>query len=58
VILKQPEIRAISQEQLVATVKGIYASLVIVKRKNIEVDNNPSSLTIRTGALRTKSSRP
>lgn len=43
VILKQPETRAISQEQLVAEVKGIYAGLVMVESKCIEVDNNQSS---------------
>ncbi len=42
-ILKQPETRAISQEQLVAEVKGIYAGLVMVESKCIEVDNNQSS---------------
>ncbi|KAK3905590.1 hypothetical protein C8A05DRAFT_12599, partial [Staphylotrichum tortipilum] len=38
-ILKQPETRAISQEQLVAEVKGIYAGLVMVESKCIEVNN-------------------
>ncbi len=42
-ILKQPETRAIRQEQLVAEVKGIYAGLVMVESKCIEVDNNQSS---------------
>ncbi|KAL0475282.1 hypothetical protein QR685DRAFT_431429 [Neurospora intermedia] len=37
--LKQPETRAISQEQLVTEVKGIYAGLVMVESKCIEVDN-------------------
>ncbi|KAK4125245.1 hypothetical protein N657DRAFT_655303 [Parathielavia appendiculata] len=44
-ILKQPETRPISQEQLVAEVKGIYAGLVMVESKCIEVDNNQSSQT-------------
>lgn len=38
-IIKQPETRPISQEQLVAEVKGIYAGLVMVESKCIEVDN-------------------
>jgi hypothetical protein len=42
-IIKQPETRPISQEQLVAEVKGIYAGLVMVESKCIEVDNNQSS---------------
>ena len=44
-IIKQPETRPISQEQLVAEVKGIYAGLVMVESKCIEVDNNQSSQT-------------
>jgi hypothetical protein len=44
-IIKQPETRPISQEQLVAEVKGIYAGLVLVESKCIEVDNNQSSQT-------------
>lgn len=43
-ILKQPETRPISQEQLVAEVKGIYAGLVMVEAKCIEVDNKQASL--------------
>ncbi|KAF0329724.1 methyltransferase domain-containing protein [Colletotrichum asianum] len=39
VLIKQPETRPISQEQLVAEVKGIYAGLVMVESKCIEVDN-------------------
>ncbi|KAI1337204.1 hypothetical protein F5Y15DRAFT_164368 [Xylariaceae sp. FL0016] len=42
-LLKQPETRPISQEQLVAEVKGIYAGLVMVESKCIEVDNAQSS---------------
>ncbi|KAK4102908.1 hypothetical protein N658DRAFT_485116 [Parathielavia hyrcaniae] len=44
-IIKQPETRPISQEQLVAEVKGIYAGLVMVESKCIEVDNSQSSQT-------------
>ncbi|KAJ0363070.1 hypothetical protein COL26b_013102 [Colletotrichum chrysophilum] len=43
--VKQPETRPISQEQLVAEVKGIYAGLVMVESKCIEVDNAQSSTT-------------
>ncbi|KZL88176.1 hypothetical protein CI238_13333 [Colletotrichum incanum] len=43
VMIKQPETRLISQEQLVAEVKGIYAGLVMVESKCIEVDNAQSS---------------
>ncbi|KAI2639191.1 hypothetical protein GGS21DRAFT_506327 [Xylaria nigripes] len=42
-LMKQPETRAISQEQLVAEVKGIYAGLMMVEAKCIEVDNAQSS---------------
>ncbi|CAI0653407.1 unnamed protein product [Colletotrichum noveboracense] len=45
VLIKQPETRPISQEQLVAEVKGIYAGLVMVESKCIEVDNAQSSTT-------------
>lgn len=38
-MIKEPETRPISQEQLIAEVKGIYAGLVIVEAKCIEVDN-------------------
>jgi hypothetical protein len=38
-ILLQPEIRLISQEQLVNEVKDIYAGLVMVKKKCVEIDN-------------------
>lgn len=40
----QPETRPISQEQLVAEVKGIYAGLVMVEAKCIEVDNKQAAL--------------
>lgn len=38
-LIKQPETRPISQEQLVTEVKGIYAGLVMVESKCIEVDH-------------------
>lgn len=50
-IVKQPETRPISQEQLVAEVKGIYAGLVMVESKCIEVDNNQSSQSDLTNKL-------
>ncbi|KAF9761202.1 hypothetical protein IL306_003918 [Fusarium sp. DS 682] len=43
--MRQPETRPISQDQLVAEVKGIYAGLVMVETKCIEVDNAQSSNT-------------
>ncbi|KAJ9155637.1 hypothetical protein NKR23_g1920 [Pleurostoma richardsiae] len=43
VMIRQPETRPISQEQLVAEVKGIYAGLVMVESKCIEVDNAQNS---------------
>ncbi|KAH9895394.1 hypothetical protein F4778DRAFT_746600 [Xylariomycetidae sp. FL2044] len=42
-LIKQPDTRQISQGQLVAEVKGIYAGLVMVESKCIEVDNAQSS---------------
>ncbi|KPM39342.1 hypothetical protein AK830_g7175 [Neonectria ditissima] len=50
-MLKQPETRPISQEQLVAEVKSIYAGLVMVETKCIEVDNAQSSSTDETSKL-------
>ncbi|KAK7414274.1 hypothetical protein QQX98_006871 [Neonectria punicea] len=44
-MMQQPETRPISQDQLVAEVKGIYAGLVMVEAKCIEVDNAQSSNT-------------
>ncbi|GAP86596.1 hypothetical protein SAMD00023353_2001470 [Rosellinia necatrix] len=41
--IKPPETRPISQDQLVAEVKGIYAGLMMVESKCIEVDNAQSS---------------
>ncbi|KAH8756015.1 hypothetical protein F5883DRAFT_429942 [Diaporthe sp. PMI_573] len=42
-MIGQPETRPISQEQLVAEVKGIYAGLVMVESKCIEVDSLQSA---------------
>lgn len=42
-MIGQPETRPISQEQLVAEVKGIYAGLVMVESKCIEVDSSQSA---------------
>lgn len=44
-MIKQSETRPISQEQLVAEVKGIYAGLVMVESKCIEVDSAQSAQT-------------
>ncbi|KAK4231600.1 hypothetical protein QBC38DRAFT_541574 [Podospora fimiseda] len=38
-MMRQLETRAITQEQLIAEMKGIYAGLVLVESKCIEVDN-------------------
>ncbi|KAK3315964.1 hypothetical protein B0H66DRAFT_592224 [Apodospora peruviana] len=38
-LIKEPETRPISQEQLVAEVKAIYAGLVMVEKKCLEIDN-------------------
>lgn len=38
-VKKQPETRPISQEQLTAEVKGIYAGLVMIEDRCIEVRN-------------------
>ena len=43
-LVLQPETRPISQEQLVAEVKGIYAGLVMVEAKCVEVDNKQATL--------------
>ncbi|KAI9852186.1 MAG: hypothetical protein M1824_002067 [Vezdaea acicularis] len=37
-IIRQPKARSISQEQLVAEVKGIYAGLVMIEAKCMDVD--------------------
>lgn len=41
-LLIQPETRPISHEELVAEVKGIYAGLLLVEAKCIDVDKNQS----------------
>jgi hypothetical protein len=41
--MRQPETSPISQDQLITEVKGIYAGLVMVETKCIEVDNALSS---------------
>jgi hypothetical protein len=43
-LISQPETRPISQEQLVAEVKGIYAGLVMVEGKCIQVDLKQAQL--------------
>lgn len=43
-IIMQPETRPISHEQLAAEVKGIYAGLVMVEARCIDVDNKQATL--------------
>jgi hypothetical protein len=43
-VIRQPDTRPISPEQLVAEVKDIYAGLVMVEAKCIEVDNKQATL--------------
>lgn len=50
-MIKQPDTRPISQEQLVAEVKGIYAGLVMVESKCIEVDSAQNSQSEPAAAL-------
>ncbi|KAF3768627.1 hypothetical protein M406DRAFT_273063 [Cryphonectria parasitica EP155] len=50
-MIPQPETRPISQEQLVAEVKGIYAGLVMVESKCIEVDTAQSTQAESTAKL-------
>ncbi|KAB5514955.1 hypothetical protein GE09DRAFT_1067129 [Coniochaeta sp. 2T2.1] len=50
-LIKQPETKPISQEQLVAEVKGIYAGLIMVETKCIEVDNAQNAQTDATNKL-------
>ena len=42
-MLLQPETRPISHEQLVVEVKGIYAGLVMVEAKCIDIDERQSA---------------
>jgi len=44
-ILLQPETRPLTQEQLVNEVRGIYAGLVMVERKCIEIDQEKALTT-------------
>jgi hypothetical protein len=44
-MLLQPETRPITQEQLVNEVKGIYAGLVMVEKKCVEIDQQQASTT-------------
>lgn len=44
-MLLQPETRPITQEQLVKEVKGIYAGLVMVEKKCIEIDQQQALTT-------------
>lgn len=52
-VIPQPDTRPISQEQLVAEVKGIYAGLVMVEAKCIEVDNKHATLAAPGSPLTT-----
>lgn len=45
-MLKQPDTRPISHEQLVVEVKGIYAGLVMVEAKCMDVDEKQSALAL------------
>ncbi|CVL08961.1 uncharacterized protein FMAN_11748 [Fusarium mangiferae] len=42
-MMRQPETRPISQDQLVAEVRGIYAGLIMIETKCIEVDKAASA---------------
>lgn len=44
-IFLQPETRPITQEQLVNEVKGIYAGLVMVEKKCVEIDQQQAATT-------------
>jgi hypothetical protein len=46
-MLLQPETRPITQEQLVNEVKGIYAGLVMVEKKCVEIDQQQASTTTK-----------
>ncbi|KAK5344596.1 hypothetical protein LTR61_011635, partial [Exophiala xenobiotica] len=43
----QPETRPISQEQLVNEVKGIYAGLIMVEKKCVEICQQQSQTTTK-----------
>jgi hypothetical protein len=42
-LLLQPDTRPISQEQLVNEVKDIYAGLVMVEKRCVEIDNQQAT---------------
>jgi polyribonucleotide nucleotidyltransferase len=44
-MLLRPKTRPITQEQLVNEVKGIYAGLVMVEKKCVEIDQQQASTT-------------
>jgi polyribonucleotide nucleotidyltransferase len=46
-MLLQPDTRPISQEQLVNEVKGIYAGLVMVEKKCVEICQEQSQSTVK-----------
>src|SRR3954451_19432408 len=49
-LLLQPETWPISQEQLVAEIKGIYAGLVLVEAKCVDVDREQAKDAQEAGA--------
>jgi len=51
-VLLQPETRPISHEQLVVVVKGIYAGLVLVEAKCIDIDERQSTAAQEKDPLR------
>jgi len=53
-LVLQPETRPISQEQLVAEVKGIYAGLVMVEAKCMEIDSKQATLASETPGVQPK----
>ncbi|PHH59166.1 hypothetical protein CDD81_3668 [Ophiocordyceps australis] len=48
-MIRQPETKPISQDQLVAEVKGIYAALVMIESKCIEYDNSQETTDLNHG---------
>lgn len=55
IVLLQPETRPISHDQLVVEVKGIYAGLVMVESKCMDVDDKQSKAALDKGTFdRTK----
>ncbi|KAL8895945.1 MAG: hypothetical protein Q9207_007943 [Kuettlingeria erythrocarpa] len=51
-MIRQPETRPISHDQLVVEVKGIYAGLVLVEQKCKEVDEKQSPATLENDPTR------